>query len=138
MKNEYHTKQRELLISFVKNNKQTAFTANEIASALCKENGIGKSTVYRLVTKLTDDGVLKRFYDEGKKSAVYQYVDHESGCDRHFHLKCTDCGKTVHLEDKTTEAALKSILLDNQFVMDEGKTILFGKCKGCKEEDRRL
>lgn len=138
MKNEYHTRQRELLLSFAKENKHNVFTVNEITNKLCGSEDIGKSTVYRLVSKLTDDGILKRYYDESKKSAVYQYVDHEHGCDRHFHLKCTDCGRTVHLEDKSTEAALRSILQDNQFAMDEGKTVLFGKCEGCKKEGGRI
>lgn len=136
MKNEYHTKQRELLLSFLKSHKQATFTVNEIAQAICEANGIGKSTVYRLIAKMAQDEVLKRYYDENKRSVVYQYVDHEHGCDRHFHLKCTDCGKTIHLEDKSTEDALRSILNDNQFAMDEGKTVLFGRCNGCKEVGR--
>ncbi len=134
LKTEYHTKQRELLLEFFRSHDQMTFTVNEVASALCEPNGIGKSTVYRLISKMSQDGLLKRYFDENKNAVVYQYVDKEHGCENHFHLKCADCGKTIHLEDKSSEDALRNILEENQFLMDESKTVLFGKCKDCRAE----
>lgn len=134
MRTEYHTKQRQALYEFFKTHAQNTFTVNEVAQAVCAPNAIGKSTVYRLIAKMAEEEELNRYFDDNKKAVVYQYVDHEHGCDKHFHLKCTDCGKTIHLEDDESEAALRTILKDYQFSMDEGKTVLFGKCRKCYSE----
>lgn len=132
MKSEYNTKQKQILIDHLKNNPQKQFTIQQIAEEICAKSKIGKSTVYRLVSKLTDDGVIMRYMNDSNNKVVYQYVDLSKGCHHHFHLKCSDCGKTVHLENNDEEAAILNILSKNEFSMSENKTMLFGKCRNCK------
>ncbi len=132
MKSEYNTKQKQLLIEYLKNNSQKQFTIQQIAEEICAKSKIGKSTVYRLISKLTDDGIIMRYVNDSNNKVVYQYVDINNGCNHHFHLKCSDCGRTVHLDNKEAESAILSILSKNEFCMDENKTMLFGKCRECK------
>ena len=134
MKSEYHTKQRARLLQFFRDHRESAMTNAEICSAACVSLEIGKSTVYRLLPKLAEEGLLTRFYDENKRVVTYQFVDVEHGCDRHFHLKCADCGRTIHLENQEEQKALEEILRSNAFASDERHTVVLGKCRECRSE----
>ena len=130
-RNEYNTKQRQALLDFFKAHREGQFTVAQIADAVCAEHDIGKSTVYRLVAKMHSEGLLTRAGDDCSHAAKYGYVDGEHGCVEHFHLRCSMCGRVVHIEDKTTENAILSVLGNNNFTLDEGATVVVGKCKDC-------
>ena len=73
----YNTEQRRILTDFFADNRERAMTVEEAAEGVasyCTERGIaapGKSTVYRLVSKLCAEEVLRRFAREDKRF-VYQ------------------------------------------------------------------
>ena len=93
----YNTKQKQVLIDFFKKNNDRHYSIKEIADAI-SNNKIGKSTVYRLVDKMTTDGTIRRFRGNDGKSVLYQYIGEHSECNTHFHLKCTGCGILIHLD----------------------------------------
>ena len=99
----YKTKQKTQLLDFFKNNTSKQFSINEIINEVCKNEGSGKSTVYRQIAKLVNDGEVLRLYGDDAKSVVYQYTGEGTKCDEHFHLKCTDCGRLIHNEDALYE-----------------------------------
>ncbi len=70
-KNIYRTSQREILLDFLRSHPDEEFSTEEITNALCG-NAIGKSTVYRLISKLCDDGDILRTSVSGKK-VLYRY-----------------------------------------------------------------
>ena len=129
----YNTEKRASVISFLERNGGTAFTIDEIAERLSPD-GSGKSTYYRLISKLVEEGVIKRISDEKTRHTTYQYLG-STGCGEHLHLKCKECGKLIHLDHSTSHAVEDKILEMGGFSIDEG-AILFGKCKGCKEGAR--
>ena len=129
-KNSYHTKQQETVLNFFKENSEMQFTADETAKAL-EHSSVGKSTVYRIVAKLCENGVLKRFSGEKGKGAKYQYADKCETCEEHFHLKCLKCGKLVHLENELSDTVL-SLMQAHDFEVNEELTMLVGKCRNCK------
>ena len=47
----YNTRQRELILDYIKKNAKKHLTADDIADALKSEN-VGKTTVYRYLEKL--------------------------------------------------------------------------------------
>ena len=53
----YNTNQRQIIVDFLKNNSETQYTIEQIAS---KTVSVGKSTVYRLINKMVDEGVVSR------------------------------------------------------------------------------
>ena len=66
----YNTEQRAMLTGFLKDNNESALSAEEIAEGLkekYKEEAPGKSTVYRLLSRLCEEGSVKRFSSECKK-----------------------------------------------------------------------
>lgn len=128
----YRTAQKNTLITFLRAHADTAFTVEALADALQGENAPGKSTLYRLLPALVESGEVKRFYRDGERKTVYQAVGCHH-CDEHLHLKCTDCGKLLHLNDDASAAVLRNVLRNSHFAVDEKQTVLFGRCEGCRK-----
>lgn len=128
---QYNTKNRKAIENFFRKNEEKWYSAEEVA----KENtGIGRSSVYRIVGELYDCGFLLKEYSEKSGSTVYK-ADTKH-CREHFHLMCTGCGKLVHIEDKHTDELLSAIAETNEFLIDKGKTVLYGKCDKCRRKER--
>ena len=123
----YNTETREKIIEFLKMNKDS-FSAEEIYSAL-SESGASKSTVFRQLARLSQEAEIKRITSESSRSVRYQYVDREH-CGSHLHLKCSSCGKLVHLDNDVTEFFEKSIKSSKRFSIDTGAFIP-GLCDTC-------
>ncbi|MBQ3573159.1 MAG: transcriptional repressor [Clostridia bacterium] len=128
VKVEYNTHQKKLLIDFLKLNCDTAYTIEEIAAAI----PVGKSTIYRLMTKLIENGIVKRFSGDTGRIFLYQYISCEH-CSAHLHMKCTDCGKIFHMDVGASDTLLSDIEQGNNFSVDRSRTILLGKCAHCSK-----
>lgn len=129
----YKTLQKRILIDFMIKNSETAFSAEVLSERIKAESfeaAPGKSTVYRLLQKLVEEGLVKRMVSGNSRKFVYQIVAGEH-CDLHLHLKCTSCGKLFHMEDDESHKLLKRVLEKNNFAIDEKQTVLIGKCIGC-------
>lgn len=126
----YHTAQKARLFSFLQQHADTAFTAEELCDALAGAGEVGKSTVYRLLPQLIAEGQVKRFSGSGRRRVLYQAVGC-THCDAHLHLKCTACGRIIHLDESASDAVLRRVLQSSAFAVDEKQTVLFGKCAAC-------
>ena len=126
----YNTIQKKLLVNFMRDNHNNSFTIEEIASRV----SVGKSTIYRLMPKLLEDGVVKRFTKDSTRIFLYQWIDCEE-CSSHLHMKCTDCGKILHMDNSYTDKLLGIILCNSSFSVDKNRTVLFGKCSNCINSD---
>jgi Fur family ferric uptake transcriptional regulator len=130
----YKTEQKKLLIDFLKQHSEECFTIEEIAKEMSEKNETavpGLSTIYRLMPRLVDEGLVKRFSGDSKRRFLYQIVAGEH-CGMHLHMKCTECGKLLHMNDDISDTLLKEIFKASNFSVDSGKTVLFGKCDDCK------
>ena len=56
----YSTKQKEILLDYLKSVENKHFTAGEVCEYF-KGHGIGQSTVYRRLDKLVEEGVIKKY-----------------------------------------------------------------------------
>lgn len=133
---EYKTEQKRILKKILEENSDRAYTVEELMEKLAEngsENIPGKSTVYRLITRLTEEGTVKRFLRSGSKQLVYQIVNGEH-CDSHLHLRCTGCGKLIHLDERVSDELLDKVRSISEFSVSEEDTVLLGKCKTCKNE----
>lgn len=130
----YQTEQRKTLIDFMKKHSDTSFTIEELVKKMQSDlhSVPGKSTVYRLMQKLVKEGTVKRFVKGNSRQFVYQIAGCEQS-DKHLHLKCVECGKLFHMSDQLSGHLLKQIFADSNFSIDEGQTVLFGKCAECKK-----
>ena len=132
---EYLTEQKKTLAAFLEQRGESAYSIEELIEELRREYGDrapGKSTVYRLITKLVDEGSVKRFVKGNSRRFVYQAVDRRS-CHAHLHLRCTDCGKLIHLDHNVSDKLVDQVALSSDFSVNEAETVLLGKCKECKD-----
>ena len=97
----------------------------------------GKSTVYRLISKLCEDGDVLRTRGENGKKILYRYIDKAHECDAHFHLKCRGCGKIIHLDCDFMEELKKHIAGEHGFRPDPRSTVINGVCAECEERERK-
>ena len=128
----YKTKQKDLIMDCLVQNKDRHVTAEEIIAALTAgKTPVGKTTVYRYLDRLVSQGIVRKYFIEGGKSACYQYMEQGSPCNEHFHLKCTDCGQLFHLKCEYMGDMDSHIKDHHNFTVDHSKTVLYGRCGTC-------
>ena len=133
---EYVTEQKKILQRILEENKDRAYTVDELVDIMKLSHGDdapGKSTVYRLITHLTDEGKVKKFSRPDTRKSAYQIIMGEH-CDCHLHLKCLDCGKLIHLDEEVSDKLLCAVMNNSNFSVNEEATVLFGKCGSCKND----
>lgn len=128
----YKTKQAEILLRFFIENAGSHFTASEIETHLAV-NGekLGKSTVYRRLDRLVEEGLVRRFVADDAKSCCYQYAGNAE-CKNHFHLKCYRCGELLHVECDYLDRMQEHIFEHHGFTVDREKITLCGVCEKCR------
>ena len=128
----YKTKQGELIQNWLIENKDKHVTADEIMESLTRERSmVGKTTIYRYLDKLVSQGKVRKYIVEDGLSACYQYVENNDGCHEHYHLKCIECGKLIHLKCNYLNEMNAHILKNHSFMIDNSKTVLYGQCRIC-------
>jgi len=126
----YMTNHKRQILDFLSQHRDRHFTVEEIIDALSEgEKKPAKSTVYRQVSALMEDGVIRRFESAESDSFVYQYavgID----CAHHFHLKCSRCGKLIHLHCDALREVRAHILREHGFLIGGG-SVIYGICADC-------
>ena len=127
----YNTEKRAELVRFLESKGGSSVTIEEICDAILTD-GKGKSTVYRLMSKLVSDGSVRKISDPKTRHVTYQYI-HAGHCSEHMHLKCKECGKLIHLDEETSRNFERQIKSSRGFALDEG-ALFFGVCGNCVQE----
>lgn len=125
----YKTKQRELIAGFFKDNTDRQFSINDISDMFSES--IGKSTVYREVSRLVEEGFVRK-YPDSDGYFWYQYAGEH--CHEHFHLRCISCGRIVHLDCHLMNDVCRHINSEHDFEIDMSRTVLYGVCGKCKAD----
>ena len=131
----YNTRQKQLVFDFICANKDKQLSCDEITFLLAS-NGtpVGKTTVYRQLQKLENEGKIKKIHSHNSKYFTYQYLDREMNCDGHLHLRCSGCGEYVHLGCDFMNKVSEHILDHHNFTVDNSRTEIVGLCGKCSEE----
>ena len=129
----YNTEQRNLLLTFLKENPDKKFSAKEIEAALSDKN-ISRSAVYRNLQDLEKDGKIKRYSKSGSRETYFQYYDLQC-CKNHIHLSCIKCGKIFHMENEIADTLINKVSLLEGFEINKGETTLYGLCKSCNVKE---
>jgi len=127
----YNTQQRQALLSYLREHAEGLLSAEELWEGMQGERKISLSAVYRNLNMLAIDGSVRKLLGNDGKTMRYQYVDHDR-CDAHLHLKCSRCGRLIHISEETSDTVLRSIANSGGFTVDMRKTILYGLCGSCK------
>ena len=102
----YHTRQKKAVEEFFFNNHDRGFTPDEVASSL---PSVPRSTVYRLITQLSDEGFLRK----------------------HMHIRCRLCGRTEHLSAEAT-ASIEDLIEKTSGFVALDSTVFDGLCSQCR------
>lgn len=135
MANTYQTQGRKKLISFLLQYPDKQFTVDELHVALSQEAELpsgGRSSLYRQLSKLCDEGCVRKYRADNQSSYVYQYVGGRDCC-HHFHLKCVVCGGLTHLDCTVSDELLSHVADEHGFRIDSGRSILYGLCNACEK-----
>lgn len=122
----YNTRQREIILDAIRKNKNE-FTIKDIHLNI--KDKVGLTTVYRLVDKLVEEGLLNKFI--GKDNITYYQYLEKCEHQNHFYLKCESCGDIVHVDCDCIEEITNHIFLKHDFKPSREHIIIYGICKNC-------
>jgi Fur family ferric uptake transcriptional regulator len=101
-------------------------TADELIAAVDRRvPGIAPSTVYRLLQRLEDAGVLEHIHI-GRGPTIYHLRHHEHG-----HLVCHQCGTIIDIPEAAFDGLAKTVGQQYDFTIDPRHAALLGRCRNC-------
>lgn len=133
--NSYATTSRKNMLNFLEQNRDRTVTASDMDQYLKEHHcEVNMTTIYRYLDKLTKEGTVMKYVAEKGSQAAYQYVEHGHHCDAHLHLKCTECGRIIHLECGFMDEISEHIYNDHGFELQCKNSILYGICRECRQK----
>ena len=130
----YRTKQREAIYEYIVSLGNTHVSAVQIVSHFENETiSVGRTTIYRHLDKLTQDGKLRRYSVDGISGYCYQYIDDMEEQQDHLLLKCEACGKLFHIDCMELNEIHRHIHQEHAFKVNTLKTVFYGKCASCAD-----
>lgn len=132
-RSKYKTKQREILINYLKTSTGQHITAGDVCDYFKKSGSeIGQSTVYRQLESLVDEGVINKYTVDATSPACFEYMGEGSHKgETCFHCKCEKCGKLIHLHCEELEEIGAHLMSDHSFKVDPIRTVIYGLCEAC-------
>lgn len=134
----YKTKQREVLLEYLKKKKGSHITVNDVCDFFDKKGEkIGQTTVYRQLEKMVDEGMVNKYIIDGNSPACFEYVGeskmHADGkvC---FHCKCEVCGALIHMHCDELNSIKDHLEKDHDFMLNPKRTVFYGVCKKCRRK----
>lgn len=132
---KYKTKQRDLILGYIERNKDKHLTADGIADYMKnQEKPVSRSTVYRYLDVLVNEGHVRKYVIEEGKCCCYQYISKENTCSNHYHFKCSRCMKLFHMDCEMLDKIYAHVKEEHGFTVDNSKTVFYGICKECQKE----
>ncbi|MBQ9890389.1 MAG: transcriptional repressor [Firmicutes bacterium] len=131
----YRTKQREMLIGYLKTVPGVHITASDVCEYFRTHGApISQATVYRQLEKLVGEGVLNKYIIDAGSPACFEYVsaDSHSGGEVCFHCKCEKCGKLIHMHCEELEEIQAHLSAEHHFKLDPMRTVFYGLCEECR------
>lgn len=118
------TKQVKVLMDIF-NQDNRAISAVDLVKSL--ESKMNKTTVYRILDKLIDDGIVHSFIGKGglKWYAKCQNCTCETHNDVHPHFQCKTCGE---VECLPVSFSLPSV---DGYKVDSISLLMVGECENC-------
>lgn len=90
---------------------------------------INRATIYRVLNRFCEDGVLHRIVAEDGKQYFALSTKSENGekADSHFHFRCSQCGIIECLPTEVTFS------ISDEYFVENVNCVLTGKCKSCSQ-----
>ena len=131
LKKNYNTKKRIYIEEIFKNSPEKVYTSKDIIEFT--KAFIGEATVYRTLSKLVEEGIIKRYIAAEKETILYQYNPHNN-CENHFHLCCETCGILIHMDCEFLNSMEEHMMKKHNFLINNMKTLIYGECESCRKK----
>lgn len=134
----YATRQRAAVLSVLQANAGKYMSAEEVFDAVRRSGAaIGRTTVYRTLETLTQEGGVRRFVMDKRTPAAYEYLEDPSAAE--YHVRCRSCGKLFHLRcseiDRVTASLSSHLLEDHGVELDLQSSVIQGICSSCRAKN---
>lgn len=131
---QYSTRQRELVISLLRENPSDFMTVDAACSAIAKTGQrIGRTTVYRTLESLAAEGTVAKVADVRGRAAQYRLLAPEDGQGTpQGQLRCTRCGKIIPLDCHMLGDFTRHVEQEHGFAIDRQRTVFCGLCADCR------
>ena len=124
------TKARNLIISILSQDKDKAFSVEELHEACGADLQIDLSTVYRTMHTLAESGfVTKSMHPNGK---AYFQIASQQGTEHHHRIVCSKCKASADIAVCPLHDLENQILSETGFTMTSHTIELTGLCPTCK------
>jgi len=105
-------------------------TADDIAEQVRSEIGtVSRQAVYDALGILVEKGLLRRIQPAGS-AALYE----DRVADKHHHVICRECGKTVDVDCTLGETHCATAAADSGYQIEQAEVIYWGTCPNCLAE----
>ena len=127
------TKARNMIISILSQNKDRAFSIEDLHKACGAKLQIDLSTVYRTMHTLAESGfVTKSMHPNGK---AYFQIASQQGTEHHHRIVCSKCKASADIAVCPLHDLENQILSETGFTMTSHSIELTGLCPTCKAEE---
>ena len=136
----YKSKHRDQILAVLKEREGEHMTAGQILDRLReKGSATGVATIYRQLDRLVEEGAVNKYMVDAVTGACYEFKGEHGKDSAYVHGKCEKCGKVVHLERRTVEAAMRSLSgadtgEEGGFELDPMRTLFYGICGDCRRQ----
>jgi Fur family ferric uptake transcriptional regulator len=127
MKPHRTTKQKSIILEILRSSGRPIAAPDILAAAQAKVANINKTTIYRTLDRLVEDGTVEAIMlHEG---VVHYELREESDCGHHHHhFVCSECEKIFCVDGCVSSF---EILLPKGFKLLSHDVTLRGLCRGC-------
>ncbi len=133
MKKTYVTVGRTALEEFLMTHPDKLFTVEELCLALYGADDKCKSSLYRQLSALCEEGRVRKDRSVAGGSTRFQYL--EQDCDKHLHQTCLACGRVEHLDCHATADFFDHLQKEHGFRVMFTRSMLYGICTECQKEE---
>lgn len=127
----YKTIQRTCILSFLETNTEQEFTVKKIVEGIRSDSAAGcspsESTVYRIMTDLVKNGIVRRRINQNRE---YQYRLPNEDIGK-ISVRCKVCGAVQHIDEKVCCEIIDE-LKHNVSIGTDGDIEILGICDKCK------
>ena len=133
-RSKYNTKHRQAVMDCLSRLKGKHATVSYVWKYM-QDCGIeiGKTTVYRQLERLVEEGVAHKYTTLSGSANCYEYVGKQQDSKREYHCKCERCGKLIHIECEEVETLQEHMEASHGFYLDAPHTLFMGLCDKCSQ-----
>ena len=135
VKAAYQTKQKQEILAYLQKVPGKHVTVNDLYAHFQKKNiVVGKTTIYRHLEQLVEQGLVAKYVLEENQGACFEYLGDAEHLPTSIHCKCEKCGKLIHVNCHEEAHLEEHLFKEHGFAVNPLRTVFYGICEACREK----